>query len=553
MKMKKMIALLLTFVMVFSLAACGSSDSSSSDETEAAETEAAETEAAETEAAETEADVSEAGDEEWGDIVWALNGSWNTLFPPAATSQYCVLVCGFLWEPLCALTSDGIVYRAAESIDVEDDGYTWYIKLREDLTWDDGEPCTADDWVFSLNMLTDPDFGVFNASGQMSIIAGTDDVGQRVDGEDFGVVYVDEYNFEIHFKQPMSMIAFCGTYSSHFKAYPKHILEDIPVDEISTSDFWSNPVGNGVCTFVDEPVAGQEVTFQAKEDFYMGTPSFNKLTIKVVDRSNAANALMNGEIDTFYPSLETSDMELLEEEADNLYIASYDYTGSWNAIFINNEKYDENVRKAIDLLIDKNLLVEALYNGKGYAIGDDCNPDASYYIPYEDTVDVEAAKALLDEAGWNYDDTIVVGVNEGSENAMIMIQQMCAEAGLKIELESGDATTFFAEFRAGERDAVYGSDTMNSTPVVKSSELQAGTNNMSHATNPRYFEICQEVAFCTDPDEETALYQEYQQLLRDECPMIYLFFIPAEIPLANHITSFDYGTYQPWNWVSLAE
>ncbi len=549
--MKKVLAMLLALTMAFGLVACSSSTDSSSDgAVEVTETEAAETEA--------EAEAEESTDEvtEWGDLVWGFSGSWNTLFPPSTTNQMGVLVYNFLWEPLVQLTETGFAYRAAENIDIEDDGYTWYVTLRPDVTFTDGVPCTAEDWVFSLNMLTDPDFGVYNFSGQMSIIAGTNDMGQRIDGEEFGVEYIDDYNFVIRFSQPMSFATFCGTYTNHFKAYPKHLLEDIPIDEISTCDFWSHPLGNGICVFVDEPVAGEELILQARSDgFYLGDPKFNMITFRVVDRTNAANALMNGEIDTYYASLENSDIEMLEEQADNLYIQSFEGSGSWYSIIVNNERYDANVRKAMDLMIDKQLLCDALYSGKAIPIGDSGMPGADYYIPYEDTVDVDAAVALLEEAGWDFDnDVLTIGCSESTENVAIMIQQMCAEGGMQIKIETGDLTTFYAEMRSGDRDAVIASDSMYYTPLIKASELATGPASMTHATNPEYLELCNTIAFCTDHDEEMELYAQLLELLRAECPEVYLYFVPAEIPVNNRISGFNYGMLNlPWEWVVLPE
>lgn len=506
-------------------------------------------------AAEDSADSNAVSEEssEWGDIVWGLSSSWNTLFPLSASSQIAVIVYNMLWEPLVMTTDNDYVWRAAESIDISEDGLTWTVHLNPDCTWSDGEPCTAEDWVWSMETLTDPEFGAFNATGQFAVIAGTDDSGLRTTDEEFGVIYVDEYTFEYHWKDPMSLVKFTGYYCWNLKAYPKHLLEDIPLSELSTADYWSAPVGNGCAIFVDEPVAGQELKLQARDDYYLGELHWNQLTYLVVDKTNAANALISGELDTYYPTLDQSDLDLVAESED-IYIQEISGSGSCYCLTLNNERFDANVRKAISLLIDKNLLVEALTEGVGEIAADLVPSSSPYYVPYEDTVDVEAAKALLDEAGWDYNDSITIGCAESLQNLAMMIQQMCAEAGLKIEIDVGDSTTIFAEMRAGERDAILASESINFTAAASNPELGTGETTMTHATNSRYQEIVEEIGFTTDEETLLSLYTEYQNLVREECPIVYLYSVPAQYPVANHLTGIRGGLGNlPWEWESIAE
>ncbi len=550
--MKKAIALILAAMMMFGLVACG--DPSGNNSPAPSQNQPVSSDAGTPAPGTSEPGNTDASAEK-GDIVWGLGATWNSLFSMAVAGQYSQFVYNVFWEPLVSLGENGIVYRAAESIDISEDGRDWTIHLNPACTWTDGVGVTAEDWVWTLNCNTDPDIGTQTMSAYYSVLVGTDATGHKVEGEEFGVVYVDEYTFEIHFKNPMTVAAFCGIHTNLFRAWPKHLLGDIPVADLPTHEFWSHPVGNGVCVFVDEPVAGQELVLQARPDgYYLGELNFNYLTFMVVDKTNAATALLSGELDTWYPLLSTSDVALFEDSED-FYIDSIPNTGSYVTLILNNQKYDTNVRKAIDMLLDKELINTALQDGKAVICGDNCPPTAEYYLPYTHTVDVEGAKALLDQAGWNYDDEIEVWCTEANGDLAIMIQQMCLAAGLKIKIQYGDSTSIISGMRAGDIYASISSDTMYPDPTVKYTELCASNSNgtMTRTTDPRFEELCEKIAFTNDLTEKNKLLQEYQKLLREECPEIFLYIIPARIPVANHLDGTSSALLNtPWTWSSVA-
>ena len=69
-----------------------------------------------------------------------------------------------LFEPLAKAGQDSLEYRNASSIDVSEDGTVWTCHLNEDVTWSDGTPTTAEDWVWTFQQMTDPTFGTYETS-----------------------------------------------------------------------------------------------------------------------------------------------------------------------------------------------------------------------------------------------------------------------------------------------------------------------------------------------------------------------------------------------------
>ena len=80
----------------------------------------------------------------------------------------------------------------------------------------------------------------------------------------------------------------------------KHLLEDVAPADLATCDFWEHPIGNGCRPYVDEPVTGQEITFEKREGYYLGDVAFDTLTYRVgyLLRMPPARTC-NGDVDTF--------------------------------------------------------------------------------------------------------------------------------------------------------------------------------------------------------------------------------------------------------------
>ena len=459
------------------------------------------------------------------DIVYGITGTWNNLVTYDASTAYAVVVHDKLFDPLAYSGSTGLVYRAAESVDVEDEGKTFRVHLRPDATWSDGEPVTSADWEWTFRTISDPAFPTLRMGYRLNVLEGTDDTGKRIDGEDFGIEVVDDYTFLMHLKNASVPDSFFVAYGNHLRAWPKHCLENMSFDEIPESDFWQHPVTNGICTVVDEPVVGQELVLQSRPDYYMGTPDFDKLTFVVVARTNASNALLNGDIDTYFAPVDLESSLSLDGQ-NGLHIEEIEGMRDDYTLKVNGEKWNANVRKALDMLIDKQLLVDTFTQGKGTIAGDSVLPTDPDYLPYTHEVDVDGAIALLQQEGFDFDNTVLsIGCAEDRQNIAMIIQQNWQAAGVKSEIVLGEATTMFADSKSGKLDAAVVIDTLNFCPAGYLMNIRPGGATAGIVTSGAYEEALSKVDFADAADRADALH-EYQQLLRDECPVIYLYTQP---------------------------
>src|SRR5699024_741372 len=107
------------------------------------------------------------------------------------------------------------------------------------------------------------------------------------------VVAVDEHTVEFHLSEVDARFITAMTYG----ILPKHILGDVPAEELEEHDFISNPIGSGPFKF-DEWVDGQYVSLTAFDDYYEGRPHLDSLTLKIVGDQNALMAQIEaGDVD----------------------------------------------------------------------------------------------------------------------------------------------------------------------------------------------------------------------------------------------------------------
>lgn len=485
------------------------------------------------------------------DITYALNTtSWNTLLPWYAETTNSWMIQDVLYEPLCKGGDGELTWRAAESIEVLEDGYSWLVHLRKDVVWHDGEPCTAEDWVWSIQTVTNPDFGVFNGSTMFSSIEGTNEIGFVEAGQTLGMELVDDYTFSIQWKAPNSIDNFAGGLTFRFRAVPKHLLGDVPVAELSTNEFWQHPVGNGCCIFAEEPVIGQELRLKANKDFYLGTPEFDNVTYVVVDSTNMANAFLSGTIDVSNASLSKDIREELEGQ-NGIHSELDTCTRTIRMMCINNSKFDAKTRKALSMLIDKQMLVDAIAFGDGEPQGDNVLTYLDCYVPYEHVVDVEGAKALLEEANFDFDNTVIrLGFSSSAQNVAMIIQQNWAAAGVKSEIVTGEQTSLQSMQASGENDCYFCGWFEKYDPCAQANEFGPETGIYIHTDDSKYVDLADQIHFCADPQKKLELQKEWQLLLREECPILFLYSTPSYVTMSSKLEGGVLSGMMdmPWLW-----
>ncbi|MEK5061176.1 ABC transporter substrate-binding protein [Paenibacillus shunpengii] len=273
-----------------------------------------------------------------------------------------------------------IVSDLAASYETSTDGLIWTVKLREDARFSDGEALTADDVVFTYETAKDSS-SVVDLTNLDSVMA------------------MDDYTVELTLKQPQSTFVYV---LATLGIVPEHAYGD---------NYAQNPVGSGPFKFVQWD-KGQQLIVERNELYYGEKPSFSKLTFLFLEEDAAFAAAKAGTVDAAFvtPAFSTQQIPGMKLESlqsvDNRgimfpYVPEEGRTTEEGYPIGNDVTADISIRKAINVGIDRDALVEGILEGEGtpaYSISDNL-PWWNSDTVFEDG-SIEQAKDILAEGGW---------------------------------------------------------------------------------------------------------------------------------------------------------
>ncbi len=261
---------------------------------------------------------------------------------------------------------------------------TLTFRLRHDVFWHDGIPTTAEDVTWTLGMARDPAVAYPRARELEAIVA---------------VDAVDSFTVRVRFSRPQPVFPDVFT---DLAILPAHRFRDVTASGMRTAPFNRAPIGNGPFEFA-EYQPGQRWIFRRSERFpvELGRPAIQRLAIIVVDEPATKLAgLTSGELD--FAGIAPSHANIVRQNPA-LEVVDYPIMLS-NAVFWNLRRppfNDVRVRHALDLAIDRALIVEGFIHGFGTAAGGPVPPAHPWYEPVTPTAhDSGSAARLLSEAGW---------------------------------------------------------------------------------------------------------------------------------------------------------
>ena len=528
--MKKFMALLLAVIMTLSLAACGNTPG-----TESAPGSQSTPDTSSSAAPSEVNKVINIGITTDPQVVNPLNDNNGTAFE----------ISKIMFMPLMGI-NDKLEFVPALAKEVTtEDNVTFVIRLQEGIKWSDGEEVTADDVVFTMNLITNPAVGSTVAS-YLNCVLGTESTGWMAEGVSQleGVAKVDDYTLTVTCKSPVATTTFLCNVANRLRAVPEHVLKDIPAENVLQSDFALAPtVGNGPFLF-KEYVSGQYVSLVANPNYYKGAPKLSQLNLVILSTTQIATQLETGEIDMAYPgAVESSDYDALLA-LSHIRALEGDPVSVRNLI-INNAKVDNvKARQAMNLAIDRALIVERMMGGYANAQATIVTPASKYYNAEANqvTYDVEKAKQLLAESGWDASQTLTLNVASGSElNTRIatLVAQELETVGFHVEISESDMATMMSGLFGRQFDLALMNitdDPMN-LPFNFSAICRSASDWTSYH-DERMEELLEVITSLADEATIAAAYSEIQEILARDVPAVTLY---ASCPLLFMNTRITHG------------
>ncbi|MDJ0322389.1 ABC transporter substrate-binding protein [Cryobacterium sp. PH31-AA6] len=455
-----------------------------------------------------------------------------------------------IFEPLAMVNAVGqneTTPWLAEKVEWNADYTQLTVTPRSGVTWNDGEKFTADDVVFSFDIIRNtPAFDTGNL--QLTDIV--------KDGENVVLTFA-----ESKFVKQAQVL--------HIPMVPKHIWADVADP---TTDTNPKPVGTGPYTL--DNFSSQSVTMQARDDYWGGDLAVPTLYyVSYNDNTALTTALASGDADwaqAFIPNVKSA---FVDKDPDhNVFWAAN--VMAPDVLFLNHQKKPFNnlaFRQAVNMVIDRAAHTEIAREKAGPQLESVTGlptPVGEQYIATkyqgkELSMDVKGARALLTDAGYTWAKEALIdpdgepvsftlevpqGWNDYVTGISLIADQVTKTLGADAKVNTPDADTWWANKRSGNFDAIMHWTDSGTTPYDLYSDTMDGRwlltgdevdYNFGRYDNARATELLDTYATSATEEERTAALGEIQSIFVDDVPVI---------PVGTHPVLGEYNTRNYVGW-----
>ncbi|AOF49590.1 peptide ABC transporter substrate-binding protein [Tetragenococcus halophilus] len=465
---------------------------------------------------------------------------------------------------------------AAEEAEISDDGLTYTIQLREDATWSNGDPVTADDYVYGWQRTVDPE----TASEFAYIYEPVENAEAVMDGDadldELGIEAVDDYELEITLERPTE-------YFDNLLAFPvffpqnEEVVEENGDDYAQTSD---NLVYNGpfVLADFDGPGSDTEWAYDKNEDYWdADNVSLDRVNVNVVkEASTALNLFQDGQADEITLSGELAQQMANDPDYLTIPMASTFYM-EMNQDDEDSPFNNENFRKAISYSIDREALVNSvLADGsiepsglvpsdmsENPETGDDFTEDAGSQVEYDPEQAQEYWEQAQEELG---EDSLEIDLladdTDGSRRAQEFLQESIQDSldGVSVSLSPVPFSVRLDRSTSGDFDmALSGWGADYADPSAFLDLFQTDTsNNHGKYSNEDYDQQMDEATNenGNDPEARWGNLVEAEKIIMEDQGVVPL-YQNAEAHLradrVNGLVSHPAGAQYDYKWVTVDE
>ena len=418
----------------------------------------------------------------------------------------------------------------AESWSISEDGLSVTLNLVEGATFHDGHPITSEDVAFSV--MTVKTYHPFK-----SMFAPVESVDTP-----------DPHTAVIHLSRPHPAILLAMS-PALLPIIPEHIYGD--GQDITTHPANLAPVGSGPFKFV-EYVPGESIVLERYDGYFIpGRPYLDRIIIRLETNPDAQMIEMERQEAHLLAVFTELDSVDRLSKSEHLIITPRGYEGvgpiNWLAFNLLREPLnDKRVRQAIAYTVDPEFITQHLHHGRSRRALGPISPDSPFHDPSIPAYDVDLAKAnkLLDEAGYPIKpdgtrfsltlDYIPVTPSQQQDVALYLKRQL-AEVGIDVQVRQSASFPEWAD-RIGNwdfdmtMDLVYnwGDPAIGVHRTYLSDNIRKGVvwSNTQNYANARVDELLSQAETEMDESRRKALYSEFQQIVADELPIVWINLVP---------------------------
>jgi len=462
----------------------------------------------------------------------------TSLDPAFAKNQSNIWPVSHLYSTLVTLNNAlEIVPDVARSWEVSEDGLTYSFTIRKDVFFHEDEcfrensrSVTAKDFVYSFNRIISKDV---NSPGSWIFKGKLNEV------TPFNAP--NDTTFEILLKSPFAPLLSLLT-MQYCSVVPYEAVEHYG------SQFFENPVGSGAFRFV-KWIDKNGLFLKTNDDYYKKV-DHNLAGVRtsfIPDRSIALLEIINGNLD-YMSGLESSyvntalnkDGELRANLRDKLVILKNPYL-NFEYLGINQQLAEERnsilqykkVRQALNLSIDRDLMLSSLRNGVGISANSGVIPRG---LPsYNDAIvkgyenNIALAKQRLSEVpDLDLSETLIISTSKDYLDLTTFIARQWEELGLLVEIEVTESAILRDKMRKSAISIFRASwivdypDGENYLSLFYSKN--PGPPNYTRYNNPEFDRLYEEAILPQNEESKQLLYHEMNKLVVNDAPVIFLFY-----------------------------
>ena len=425
----------------------------------------------------------------------------------------------------------------AKKWEISEDGKTYTFFLNESARWHDGQKLTAEDIVFTIKTIQNPEI--------KSPL--------RADWQGVTAEKIDDLTVRLSLKQPYAPFLENAT----LFIIPKHVWEATLPQAYSISEFNLKPIGSGKYRFSNYESGGDEIKSYAldlNKKYYGKVPNISEIVfLTYSSEKEIIDGYKKNEIDSMGA---VSLKKMRELEKEDLVINTLRFPRVYG-IFLNPNKFPEfgkdEIREALNISLDRDALIEKAVGGTAVPLDSPIPPGTSGYISGkqggETIYDIEKAASLLEKNGWkkNEKGAAVKTTAKGKEKTETQfsfelltsdseelvataefIKQAWRELGIDTRINVMKIADLETQaIRSRNYDTLLFGEILRRDPdpfaFWHSSQIRDPGLNIALFSNKRADQLLEETRRENDPDKRKEKYAEFQNIVRKNNGAIFLF------------------------------
>lgn len=468
------------------------------------------------------------------EVTVAISSTFATLDPALISTTHMAHVYGNMGSNFYRTDANGVLqYDLGENMEKSEDGLTYTFTIKEGLKWSDGEPLTAEHFVYGIKRAIGygPD-NAYTKKNLVNFIAGAEEAANAAmdvaDMTNVGVTALDDTTFQVTLSTPCPYFEriFSGNVTSPMR--PDFALEH--------DSSWSvNGIYPSSGPMALESISPEEEAVLVKNENYWDAENvtLEKATFVVMTDSTAqVNAFRTGDIDI---AMSVPSEVATNAEYESNIVMPEKYVSNYFVLINSGPKAqvealkDENVRKALALAIDKDTMLNIL--------GGKANVRLDGYIPYGfEGVDgndfrdeksygefnLEEAKSLMEAAGYNENNHLkfeyLYSNSQFHADVAQILQQMWSQIYVDVELKSIEMGVFYDYIDNGDFTTCRYANNDSTDPLsyFQLFTTDSQIDGCQAITDPVLDQMVEEAYQITDHDEYIAKLHEIEDYFVEE-------------------------------------